>query len=448
MESVLLVTVDSLRPDHVGYHGYERETTPYLDSLADRASTFSNAYAHVGGTRYAFPSILTSVTPLMHGGHDRVAESQTPVAEVFRDAGYRTGGFHSNLFLSAERGYDRGFDTFFDSQADPSLATRLRSYARKNLRGTPVYPLLQRAYDAAESAGGVNVGAFHVPADELTDRTIEWLDSAAGDEPVFCWVHYMDVHHPYLPPAATQRHFRDEPVGKQAAVKLRRKLVEQPDELTAAEFETVLDLYDAEIRRTDAEIERLVETARERLDDLTVAVTADHGEHFLEHGYFSGARASDVKCHVPLLVEGWGDAGAYDELVGLCDLPPTLLDAAGLDSPPSYQGETLGALVFDGEWSRTDVVGGWEDDGRTYVYRDRDWTFVERPGDRSDELYDLEADPGERENVVDEYPDRVRACRRRLDRHRDAVRATDTEVERVETDAATEERLRRLGYRE
>jgi arylsulfatase A-like enzyme len=448
MESVVLVTVDSLRPDHVGYHGYDRETTPYLDSLADRASTFSNAYAPVGGTRYAFPSILTSVTPLMHGGHDRVAESQTPVAEVFRDAGYRTGGFHSNLFLSAERGYVRGFDSFFDSKADPSLATRLRSYARKNLTGTPIYPLLQRAYDRVESSGGVNVGAFHVPAEELTDRAIAWLDAAAGEAPVFCWVHYMDVHHPYLPPAETQRHFREEPVGNRAAVKLRRKLVEEPEELTDAEFETVLDLYDAEIRRTDAAIERLVETARDRLDAPTVAVTADHGEHFLEHGSFSGAKASDVKCHVPLLVDGWGDAGEYDDLVGLCDLPPTLLDAAGLNAPSTYRGESLRALVAGGDWSRTEVVGGWEDDGRTYVYRDRNWTFVERPGDRPDELYDRRSDLGERENVLDEHPERVRTCRERLDRHRETVRATDTEVERVETDAATERRLRRLGYRE
>jgi arylsulfatase A-like enzyme len=93
-------------------------------------------------------------------------------------------------------------------------------------------------------------------------------------------------------------------------------------------------------------------------------------------------------------------------------------------------------------------VGGWEDDGRTYVYRDRNWTFVERPGDRPDELYDRRSDLGERENVLDEHPERVRTCRERLDRHRETVRATDTEVERVETDAATERRLRRLGYHE
>jgi len=449
MESVLLVTIDSLRADHVGYHGYERETTPYLDELAERASTFSNAYAHVGGTRYAFPSILSSVTPLMHGGHDRVAGSQTLVSEVFDEAGYRTGGFHSNLYLSAERGYDRGFDTFFDSKDDPSVATRLRSFARTALDSTPIYPLLQRVYDRVESAGGVNVGAFHVRGDELTDRALHWLDTAAGDAPVFLWVHYMDVHHPYLPPAADQRRFRTDAIGDREAVKLRRKAVDAPEELTAAELQTLVDLYDAEIRFTDRQVERLVETARDRLDDLTVAVTADHGEQFLEHGSFSGARASAVKCHVPLLVDGWDDAGRYDEIVGLCDLPPTLLDLAGLASPETYCGESLTELVGDGDWARESVVGGWvDDDGRTYVYRDDRWTFVERPGNRRNELYDRAADPGEQHNLVDDHPDRVAAFAGRLDEHRAAIRATDTDIEGVATDAETERRLRRLGYRE
>jgi arylsulfatase A-like enzyme len=449
MESVLLVTVDSLRADHVGYHGYERETTPYLDELVERASTFSNAYVPVGGTRYAFPSILSSVTPLDHGGHDRVAGSQTLVSEVFAEAGYRTGGFHSNLFLSAERGYDRGFDAFFDSKDDPSLTTRLRSFARTNLQGTPVYPLLQRAYDRVESSGGVNVGSFHVRGDELTDRALAWLDAAADDPPFFLWVHYMDVHHPYLPPATDQRRFRDAVVGDREAVTLRRKAVDRPGDLTKAELATLVDLYDAEIRFTDRQVERLVETARDRLDDLTVAVTADHGEHFLEHGSFSGARASDVKCHVPLLVDGWDDAGDYDALVGLCDLPPTLLDAAGLESPASYRGESLAGLVGDGDWERESVVGGWaDDDGRTYVYRDDRWTFVERPGDSPDELYDRDADPGEQHDVAGDHPDRVTAFAARLDEHRAEIRATETDLDGVATDAETVERLRRLGYRE
>ena len=152
---------------------------------------------------------------------------------------------------------------------------------------------------------------------------------------------------------------------------------------------------------------------------------------------------------VVLLVDGWDDAGDYDALVGLCDLPPTLLDAAGLESPASYRGESLAGLVGDGDWERESVVGGWaDDDGRTYVYRDDRWTFVERPGDSPDELYDRDADPGEQHDVAGDHPDRVTAFAARLDEHRAEIRATETDLDGVATDAETVERLRRLGYRE
>lgn len=448
MENILLVTIDSLRADHVGYHGYERDTTPYIDSLAESGSRFTNAYAHVGGTKFSFPSILTSVTPLMHGGYDSVSESQTLLSEVFHDAGYRTGGFHSNLYVSADFGYGRGFDVFFDSKQDPSLTSRLRSYARKNLRDTPIYPVLQQAYDFVESSSGVNVGSFHVPADDLTDMAVEFIESSDADQPNFLWVHYMDVHHPFLPPAEYQRLFRDNPVGDRDAIKLRRKALENPDGLTNEEFGTLIDLYDAEIRFNDDEIERLVETAKREWDDLTVALTADHGEHFLEHGYFSGAQPYDIKLHVPLLIEGWGDTGAYDDLVGLCDLPPTLLDQAGLEVPSSYQGYSLRNLVFEGEWPRTEIMGGWGEEEHTYVYRDLDWKFIERPGSQTDELYDLEADPDEQNNVVDEHPEVAERLSAKLDEHRQEIRATETDVEHVEMEEEVKERLRRLGYQE
>src|SRR6056297_586472 len=100
MQDTLLVTIDSLRADHVGHLGYERDTTPNIDELADRGVTFSNAFAHACSTRPSFPSILTSAYALMYGGYERVSDEQTVVSEVFDRAGYETAGFHSNLYLS------------------------------------------------------------------------------------------------------------------------------------------------------------------------------------------------------------------------------------------------------------------------------------------------------------------------------------------------------------
>jgi arylsulfatase A-like enzyme len=450
MNDVLLVTIDSLRADHVGYHGYERDTTPVIDEYARQGSRFTKAYAHVGGTRFSFPSILTGVTPLMYGGHDRVSEDQTLISEVFDEAGYRTGAFHSNLYLSSDFGYDRGWDKFFDSAPDQSATSKLRRWAKTTFADTPILPLLRMGYDFLESSSGVNVGSYHVPADEITDRAIEFLEDNDDDKPTFLWVHYMDVHHPFLPPEEYQRMFRDDPVSDRESIKLRRKFVEEPENVTEEELQTFVDLYDAEIRFNDAEVGRLLSAVEDNWsDDYLFALTADHGEHILEHGYFSGAQAMDAKTHVPLFVHGWDDDRSYDDLVGLVDLPSTLVDAAELDVPETFEGYSLQRLVFDDQWPREDVIGGWGDeDDRNLVVREREWKLIRRPDGR-DELYDLAEDPDERHNVVDDHPDQRRRLDRKLDRHLQLVESThDDSVERPDMDEEVKQRLRRLGYKE
>lgn len=449
MKNVLLITIDSLRADHVGYHGYDRDTTPVLDQYAEKGSRFMNAHAHVGGTRYSFPSILTGVTPLMHGGYERISRSQTVISEAFGDAGYRTGGFHSNLYLSADFGYDRGWNEFFDSAPDDSMTSSLRRWAKTNLSDTPLMPVLQRGYDFLESSSGVNIGSYHVPADEITDRAIDFL-KMDSDAPTFLWTHYMDVHHPFLPPEKYQRLFREEPISNRESIKLRRKFAEEPDAVTDEERQTFIDLYDAEIRFNDAEIGRLLDTVAEEWgDEYLVALTADHGEHILEHGYFSGAQAMDVKTHVPLFITGWDDDRGYDELVGLVHLPTTLLDAAGLDIPDSYDEYSLRKLVFENKWPREYVAGGWGDpDDRNLVIRENEWKFIRRADGRN-ELYRLSEDSAEQQNVIDTYPDQRDRLNRKLNRHLKRVEATgDGSVNRPDIDEEAKKRLRRLGYQE
>jgi arylsulfatase A-like enzyme len=450
MDDILLITVDSLRADHVGYHGYEREVTPYIDELAADASVFTRAYAHAGGTKFAFPSILTSVYPLMYGGYRGVSDEQTVVSEVFQDAGYQTGGFHSNLYISSDFGYDRGWDEFFDSKSDASLTAQLRQWAKTNLNDTPIFPLLKRGYDLVESSGGVNVGSYITPADEITDYAIDWIEDTDDDRPSFLWVHYMDVHHPFLPPEEYQREFLDETVSHRDSIKLRRKLIEEPENVTEAELQTTLDLYDAEIRFTDDQIRRLVEAAETQWGDVTTMFTADHGEHFLDHGYFSGAQLMDVKMHVPLFVSGWGDSGEYDDLVGLVDIPPTLVDHAGLDIPETFHGRSLRDLVFDSEWDREEILGGLglTADDRRYVCRERDWKYIRRPPGTDDELYDLETDPEEQTNVAADHPDVVRRLSKKVDEHEETITATETDRQEADLSEDAKERLRRLGYAE
>jgi len=451
MADVLLVTIDSLRADHVHHLGYERETTPRLDALAYGGHTFESAFAHACSTRPSFPSILSSSHALKHGGFERMTEGRTMVAEAFDDAGYRTGGFHSNLYLSADFGYDRGFDTFYDSRTDPSATARLRQFVKDRLdEDGRIYGFLASMFDQAERHAGLNVGSAYDAADETTDRALAWAREVAGDGPRFMWVHYMDVHHPYVPPADHQRAFRDDPIRESRSIKLRRKMIEEPEAVTDDELSDIVDLYDAEIRFTDAEIGRLLDGVREAWDSApVVSVTADHGEEFLDHGRFSHyATFYDEVLHVPLVVDGVPGSGRHDELVGLQDVPATLVDYAGVETPAVFDGYSLRPLVEGGSWPREYVIGDWgnREDEQRFAYRDDEWKLIRRAS--GGELYHLPSDPEENENVVSERPDVAHRLGAVLDEHREAVERTAGKLVEVDMDEDVKARLRDLGYRE
>lgn len=447
MRDIVFVTVDSLRADHVGTYGYERDTTPFLDSLAADGHVCERAYAHAPATKVSFPAILSGSSPLMYGGPGNLSPDRAMLAEVLDNAGYRTGGFHSNLFLSAQFGYDRGFDTFYDSREDPSLLSRLRTGIRDRLNQDGLlYRLLKWAFDHTEQHAGVELGSLYTAADDLTDRVRRFLDGA-GDEPTFCWVHYMDVHHPYVPPARHQRPFREEPIGDRRAIQLRRKMLKEPAAVTDEELAALVDLYDAELHFTDAQIRRLVRRARDRLDDPVVVVTADHGEEFREHGAFSHGTVHEEGVHVPLVVHDGAGSGRYEEVVGLLDVPPTLCGYADRPAPESYHGHDLRALFRGGGFEREAVVGEYGDfpEEHYVFYVDRRWKYIrDEDGIR---LYDLDADPGERTDVLAEYPDERERIEAHLAAHEEEIRATQHETAEVEMDDEVTERLEQLGYK-
>ena len=451
MDSVLLVTVDSLRADHVGHLGYERDTTPTIDELAADGTTFTRAFSHACSTRASFPSILSSVYAMMYGGYERLAPEQDPIAAVFDDAGYQTAGFHSNLYLSADFGYDRGFDHFFDSKTDPSALAKLRQGVKSRLDDDGIlYRTLARSFEVAERQAGANIGSPYVVADEITEKAIDWIEGTDPGDPALCWVHYMDVHHPYVPPDEHQRAFLEEPIGERRAIKLRRKMIEEPDGVTDAELADLLALYDAEIRFADDQIGRLVEAARAHWGDTAVAVTADHGEEFGDHGTFSHPNTFyDEVMHVPLVFDGLGAAGEVDDVVGLLDLAPTLADSADLPVPETYCGQSLTPLLTDGDVDRDYVVGNWGDTEtgeRRYAYRDAEWKYIRHA--KGEELYDLRDDPGETVDLSREESAIVDRLGAVVDDVAEDISATRTDLGEVEMEESVKERLRDLGYKE
>jgi arylsulfatase A-like enzyme len=453
-DNLVLVTIDSLRADHVGSYGYERDTTPRLDEYARAGHRFTNAFAHACATRPSFPAILTSSHPLMHGGFERLSADRTLISEVFSELGYETAGFHSNLYLSAEFGYDRGFDTLYDSREDPSLTTRLRQAVKDNLNSDGLlYGVLERLYQGAERRAGVDVGSHYVSAEELTDRALEWA-RARRDEPSFLWVHYMDPHHPYAPP---DEHQRFSSVGASEGVRLRPKMMENHEDITDEELSTLVDLYDGEVRYTDEQVGRLLSELDDCWSDWTAFVTADHGEEFRDHGeFFHQNRFYDEVMHVPLIVYDGDSTGTHDEMVGLLDVAPTIAERAGAtDLPEAFWGHSLEPLLSGRleDWPREGILGSWCDvptGERRLVYRTADWKYIRDYVNDREQLFDLQADPAERDNLAEakEPPAVVETMRAVTDEYEADIEATAANLEDVEMDEAVKERLRNLGYAE
>ena len=459
MASVVLVTIDSLRADHLGCFGYEREVSPVIDGLASEGLSF-DAYANSTWTRASFPSIITSTYPLEYGGFEYLSENRTTVGSAVSAGGHRTAALHSNLWLSAEYGYERGFDYFYDSKTDPSPISRLRAWVKLHLdHDGLLYRTLQWLYDTTEEKAGMDVGSTYRDAETITDEAVDWLRGLDGDaEDIFCWVHYMDVHHPYVPHegAASDLGLSFD-FGERGAIKLRRKMLEEPEALTDEEFETLIDLYDNEIRYTDAQIGRLLEAveAAVGMEETAVVVTSDHGEEFGEHGGFShNPSFYDEVLHVPLVVSGADRVGALPagtaavghqpEELELLDVAPTVCDLAGVDVPQEYRGRSALDAVGSGEDARV-VSETWREEDYKLSFRADGAKLIwnRETGDR--EFYDLERDPGETRNLVDE-DDRVDAYEERLREHLAELRETNEDLPEVRMDAETEDRLRDLGY--
>lgn len=440
---ILLITVDSLRADHVGFHGYDRDTTPNLDSLAESSHVLSNAFANGCGTSRSFPSIMSSAYPRMYGGFEPISEKRPLLAEAAQNAGYQTAGFHSNPYLNEQFGYGRGFETFFTSESESSLLGDLRQWVKDTFdESATVFKILKSIYDLSERTVGFNPGTPFVRAEELTDRALEWAQSADTD-PRFLWIHYMDVHHPYAPPEPYQLAFRDEPVSDRRAIQLRRKMLEEPEDITDTELQTLIDLYDGEIKYFDHHVGRLVSGIRDQWGDETIiGFTSDHGDEFLDHGMFSHYDTFyDELIHVPLLFNTGDGGGEHNELVELLDLAPTLLDYANIPRPDGFLGSSLRSVFEDAEWDKEGVC---VEAATGRAFRTHDWKYVHTNTD--ERLFDLTADPDEQNNVLDKHPDRVEEFDERLEQYEQYEQETNRTVDAVEIDGQTKDRLEDLGY--
>ncbi len=415
--SVILISLDTLRADHLGCYGHERDTSPNLDALAAEGVLFEQAVAPAPWTLPSHASLLTGRYPSRHGAftlEDAIPEAVPTLAAVLGRAGFETAGFVNVIFLGSGFGFARGFETY-------------RTYVRD------------------QSPEG--------SASEITDAGIEWLESRRGRR-VFLFLHYYDLHSDFLSLPRFQELFTDGPGRFDGSTAQMLAAMRGLAPIDASDADHLARLYDGGIRQLDEELGRLFAWLRENgwWDESLVIVTSDHGEQFLEHGGLLHNRHWEEVLRVPLILRGPTlPAGVrVGGPVSLVDVVPTVLDLVGAAAAGDVDGIDLRPLWDDGRTPAGPrhlfAEGGpsMKQATERSVRDGRHKLIVDLESGRH-ELYDLDADPGERNDLADEKPAKVRALRASLDRLMDS--AVGAAAAPAASDAV-QRQLRELGYLE
>jgi len=432
---IVLITLESLRPDHVGSYSGSRPTTPALDRLASEAVVYENAHAVTSWTLASHASLFTGLYPSAHGAtrpRSRLSSSATTLAEILAANGYQTAGVISGPYLARQHALDQGFRIYDDSTA--TVGTQGRAH-------------------------------LDVTNPRMEATLKQFLESGRDpSRPLFLFAYFWDPHYDYIPPAPYDEMFVG-PGDRWVNVNGYESSDRIDAGLSPAELSYVLAQYDGEIRWTDDHLGRLFDLL-ERLGlwrDAVVIVTSDHGEEFFDHGGKGHKRTLyEERVHVPLYIKFPGNArtGRDARLVSLVDLFPTILELAGVTSPPRHQGRSLLASDPDPDrailmellstfYNRSGEDGEWErvDDEWVAIVRGND-KLVFRPGTGRTELYDLAEDPDEQADVSDDDPERTRALLGRLEalRRESLTFGGGDDASPADLDAEQLDRLRALGY--
>ena len=417
--SVILVVVDTLRADHLGLYGYERPTSPTLDTWAAEGRVFENAFAPAPWTLPSFASIYTGRWPLIHQGGR--AGARTPdgdgtylapvervpmVAEHLQAAGVVTMATVTNQFLAPAYGLARGFD---------------------------VYDV-----DTEEENG------LYRPAAEMVRRALALVDQADG-QPFFLVVHLMDPHQSYGASPPFRGTWTGD-IGSDFTLPIANLNGRRLEDLLPADRAFVIAAYDEEIAYVDAQLGVLRNGLADRgvLETSLVIFTADHGEELFDHGRNDHGHALwQELLHVPLVVWGPGiEPGREPTPVSLVDIAPTVLDGMGVASTMPFDGVSLWSTLVAGKSlpSRPLFAEGLHHGlPQSAVVR---WPqkMIVHHAEGNRDVYDLAEDPHERDNLAGE----ARALVADLCRHQQTGEESDRAPVTPNQDIL--ERLRSLGY--
>jgi arylsulfatase A-like enzyme/Flp pilus assembly protein TadD len=396
--NVIVITIDTLRPDHLGCYGNKQIRTPNIDGLASDGVRFERAYTAVPVTLPSHTVIFTGTYPVFNGMHDfagnKLGPAQPTLAAVLKDEGYATGAVVASAVLDSRFGLNRGFDFYYD----------------------------HFDFNRLEES---NIEEMERPGNVVADVTLDWLKQNYQKK-FFLWMHLYDPHYPYHPPSPFNAEYKDRP-------------------------------YDGEIAFADQQVGRLIEFLKEKgiYKNTLIVLSGDHGESLGEHGEKThGFFIYNATLHVPLIFHLPGGIATKTKtpqgLVNLADVMPTVLGILHIAAPADVQGRDLLPLM----------EGQPEADSRslyaeTFLPRLHfNWSelrsvetekyhFIEAP---KPELYDLSVDPNELHNIISEKPAVGEELRARLKSLIVQNSAGQEVAEKTGLDPALMERLKSLGY--
>ena len=460
--NVVLITMDTVRADHLSLYGYERDTTPHLRDLAREATVYIHAIATSDETLTTHASIFTGLYPSWHGAYDdppehpygrALAPRFTTLTQVLRADGYWTGAEIANFgLLGPGMGMDRGFSVY-----QTHRALRLSEVAFESPR--PFY--LRTGARFLLTSIAVNTDEFTtrcLRAADINRRTFALLDQAKQAGPFFLFVNYMDAHGPYVLPAPFDTRFpgRDSHFKTADIWQMTWGVLSGKRHLSKAERSHLVSQYDGGIAYEDEEIGKLLARLRELglYENTLIIITGDHGETFGEHGLMQhgvGSVYQDL-VHVPLLIKypKQHEGRKSDALVSHVDLMPTVLDLVGAPLPAGVQGRSLRSPRSDSDAVYSEAfpppnAGNLNPRFRGYrraIFAGSSKLITWTQG--ASELYDLAADPEERRNLYRTDDSRDTALVERLQKW--AATAPRKFDQSGKHDKSTVEKLKSLGY--
>ena len=394
--NVVVITIDTLRADHLGCYGYKEVRTPNIDALAADGVRFEHAYTPVPVTLPSHSAMFTGTYPPLSGMHDfsgNVLSSKQPtLATVLKENGYTTGAVIGSAVLDSRFGLNQGFDFYYDHFD---------------------FNRLQES----------NLEEMERPGNVVADVTLDWL-SKNYQKKFFLWMHLYDPHHPYRPPPPYDKEYASHP-------------------------------YDGEIAFADAQVGRLISFLKEKrlYDNTLIVLSGDHGEGLSEHGEKThGFFIYNSTLHVPLMfhLPARPAAKLVPTPVCLADLMPTVLAALDLASPPKMQGQSLLPLMTgkaEAEdrslYSETFLPRLHFNWSELRGAQTANYHFIDAP---RPELYDLKKDPGETQNLLPQKKAVGEEMRSKLNGLVRSYTASQELAQKTGLDPALMERLKSLGY--